>query len=489
MVNGRSKFVMRIAVLSCCVSMAWGQQEPPPGSAGPLPQSSAGQAPSQTGTNPPSQGEQGSQQEAPEMPPLTSGITLEPGSQGSSISYFLPSFQWSGFVDRVLSQRSEQNGTLTRSIYLGNIVLQQVRRRSQLNLDYAAGAQFYGRPVLTNTKVKPPGWGSVQRLSVAESIKLRRLELTLSDQFMYLPESSFGFPGFSGLQSFGGGSGGAFLGQQVLLSQSLLPTESILSGSSRRYTEVVLGEVQYSPTTRSTITATADAGVINFIDPGFVNSRLMSFNAGYNYRLTSHDEVSVSVVDYGFSYESTGGRSIVNRGFLFGYGHQFSSRFSFFFSGGPSEIKEAQSQGTFTEPLFLTNDSIRYRSRIADFDARFTRYTSAGSGVFHGAETEWLRLSAGRKVLGKLHGAVDLGHAFNQSIQRQAGQQAQFESWEAGFRLSREFREHASLYAQYQYQYQVGSNSPCSAFGCSRVFGRHLVGAGVNWHGRPRRIR
>jgi len=160
-------------------------------------------------------------------------------------------------------------------------------------------------------------------------------------------------------------------------------------------------------------------------------------------------------------------------------------------SGGPSQVEVAQPRGSaFKSTSWLTNDSLRYRSRVLDLTASFLQYISPGSGVTHGAQTDWLRLTASRRVFGKLHGSLDTGLAYNQSVIRRSGQgQVQVETWEVGAHLSREFREHASIYATYQFQRQVASTQVCFANQCGRTYVRNILGAGINWHGRPVRIR
>ena len=492
MAESWSKLVMPVVVLSCWVSVARGQQDTPPASPAASSQAGGAQTPDQTQappsqTNPSSQGEE---QTPPttEMPPLSSGITLEPGSEGSTLSYLLPSMTWTGFIDRLYTNSAEQSGTLTRSTYLGNLVLQQVHRRTQINLDYTLGAQLYGKPSLTNSKLTPPSFATMQKLSASGTVKRRRVELTVADQFMYTPESSFGSAGFAGLQGFGGGSGGNMFGNVPQINQLLSPTESLLNGSVSRYLDVALVEVRYSPTARSVFTATADAGVINYLSPGYVDARLTKFYGGYNYKLTSRDELSVIVLNSGYSF-SGGNHDVINRGLLFGYGHQFSTRLAVNLVAGPSQIEIAQSGATLSEPLFITSDSLKYRSRIANLDVHFTQYTSEGSGVSRGAKTDLLRATLERRVTRRWHGGFEFGHAFNQSLRHQQGtSQASVETWESGLRLSREVTQRASLSFHYQYQYQRGAIANCTTLGCGTATARHLLGFGINWHGRPRRI-
>lgn len=489
----RIRLAMLIAVvLNLSICAGWAQQsQPPAGSSAPPPQSTAAQTPTQTVTNAPSTAEETNPPGQSEMPALSSGIILEPGSRGSSTSYFLPSFEWTGFFRDTISQDPSVAGTVTQSVYVGDIVLQHVTRHSQLNLDYAGGAESYGSSYLNNSKAIPPGWSTVQRLSFAGTMKSRRLQLTVGDQGMYLPESPYGYAGFSGLQSFGAGSGGAFLGNSLQFNQLISPSQSILTGTGRRYVNVALTEAQFSPTARSTFTVTGSWGITRFLDPGFLNNRNASLMAGYNFRLTRRDEITVTYLhfDYTFDKPTLG---ILERGFLLGYGHQFGARLSLSISAGPVQNEVAQPQGGNVKQLFwITNDSVRFRARFADFAGSFARYTSPGSGVLSGAETDLASLSAGRRIIGRLRGSLDVGHVYNQALRPEpnGARKSQYETWQAGVTLSHEYGKHTSLYARYQFQYQIASNPACLLGGCRIYDEHHILGAGINWHGQPIRMR
>jgi len=479
-------------VLNFWVSAAWAQQsQPSAGSSTLPPQSTATQPPTQTVANAPSTAQDVNQRGELEMPALSSGIVLQPGSQESSTSYFLPSLEWTGFFNQTIAQAPTVSGTVTQSIYVGDIVLQHIRKHSQLNLDYAGGAQSYGSSYLNNSSAIPPGWGTIQRLSFVGTLRSRQLQFTVGDQGMYLPESPYGYSGFSGLQSFGAGSGGAFLGNQAQVNQLLSPSESILTGNSRHYVNTGLAELQFTPTARSTFTVTGSSGITHFLDSGFVNSRTAALMAGYNLRLTRRDEISVTYIHFRFTFD-TANQGILERGFLLAYGHQFSPRLSLSLSAGPVQNELAQPQGGNVKQVFWTTDnSLRYRARFADFAGSFARYTTPGSGVLSGAETDWASLSAGRPIIGRLRGSLEAGHAYNQSVRPQANAalKSQYETWQGGVTLSHEYGKHTSLYAQYQFQYQIASNPTCFLGGCRIYNERHMLGGGINWHGQPIRMR
>ena len=172
------------------------------------------------------------------------------------------------------------------------------------------------------------------------------------------------------------------------------------------------------------------------------------------------------------------------------YARQLTSRLTATVAVGPSTNEIAISGRSISRFLLTTNDRLQYRSKQLDLDARFSRFTNPGAGVLHGAETELTSVTASRHMFGKFYGGVDLGHAFNQSLaQRSSNQETtRFETWETGVHVSHELSHRASLYAHYQFQHQVSNESLCFGDACGTVYTRHVVGVGINWHGRPRRI-
>jgi hypothetical protein len=420
------------------------------------------------------------------MPPLSSAITRQPGSQSSNSSYLLPSFGWTGYLDRNINQASA-SGTDTRSVLVGNLVLQRVGPRSQLNLDYAGGVQAYGSSYWNNTNAVPPGWGTVQQLSFEATLTGPRWSWTLGDQGMYLPESPFGFPGFAGLQTFGGGSGGAYLGSQTQISPLVAANQSVLTGESRRYADTLLGEVDYKTSQRSTLTVTGTAGLIHFVDPGFINSRTGTILVGYDYLLTRRNEISLTYLDSEMEF-SQAADAVLERGLLLGYQHEFSRKLSVSLSGGPAQNELALPLGGNVKlASWFMNDSLHYSFRLAGLSAGFYRFTNSGAGVTNGLTTELTSVSASWPFYGKSSLALGGGYAYNQSLRADlsGGRRSQYETWQAGVTLSREYGGHTSIYLQYQFQYQISANPICFLGGCRLYADRQLLGAGINWHGRP----
>ncbi|MHB8652855.1 MAG: hypothetical protein ACYDA9_03150 [Terriglobia bacterium] len=450
----------------------------------------------QTPTNPqtdtaPAQSEAETPAQAPEMAPVTSSVTLLPGLQGSKGSYLLPSIQYTAFLSRAATQTAGPGNNFASSTFIGDLVLQQVRPSSEINLGYAVGAAFYDTPLINGTNGPQSTYGFLHQLNFTGIKTFRHLKVTLNDSFAYLPEAAYGFSGFSGLQSFGGGSGGNFLGNNVSVNPELLSSQSAITGFSRRYSGSSIAEIDYSPGSgRSTLTLTGAYGLLHFVDPGFIDNHYWTFIGGYNYRVSRSNEIGIIYIHDLLGFKAQG-EGILVRGLGLNYGHRLTRNLSVIFSVEPVADEILQPGGhPVTKVFYGTNDSLAYRSRKIDLEARYFRYTSSGAGLLYGARSDNTELTFGRQITRRSHGGLEFGHVFSQALlPPSSGQPAsQFETWEAGANLSREVGEHASIYANYQFQRQAANRVECFGNACGITYLRYIVGFGLNWHGRPIRI-
>jgi hypothetical protein len=363
-----------------------------------------------------------------------------------------------------------------------------VRRHSQLNLNYSGAAFFYSRVNNTNNfDTQAPGYGSFHRLSFSQTVDWRRWKLLLGDTFSYLPESPFGFAGFGGSDSFGAGLGGGYFGSALSLSQSLLPNQTILTGDARRFSNVAVTQVEYIVGERSAITATGSYGTLRFLDSGFINSDYWTLQAGYNYALSRHNTIAITYLHSLFRLGAAN-REVLNRGFQMAYGRRLTGKLSLEISGGPMVSQVALPLGgSVTRPFWNTYDSLGYRFQKGGIEASFIRYTTAGSGVLAGAESDLTNLSIHREFLRRYFWSLTLGHAYNQSLTREspAFRRSKYETWQGGLLLSRELGQHLSLYVNYYVQRQIANNPLCFGNHCLGSLLRQVGGIGVNWHGRP----
>jgi hypothetical protein len=414
----------------------------------------------------------------PAMAPLSGADVFTPTGRGGSRSYVIPSIQFTGYAST--NPTGSSSDVSANGSFLGTITLQDMRKDSQTNLDYAGGAFLYSGPI--------HGTQTIHRLNVTEYLRWRRWGIQLSDQLMYIPESPFGFVGFGGLGSLGLGT--SYLNSVPGLSPILQPNQTILTGNARRLSNSAVVQLQYSPTGRSAFTVTADYGTLHFLDSGFIDSNYWTIVGGYNYALTRHDFVAITYVQTTFQLDVNS--HILTRGFQAQYGRKLSARLNLQLSAGPIFNRvTVPSAAPFTGSSWSTLDSLQYRlSEKSDWGIFFSRYTSAGSGVLVGAESDWAQFTFDRRLSRNYYGSATTGYARNRSLTGQAGTNGgyKFDSWQGGFNLSRQFGRFTSVYVNYTLQRQISDQPVCFGSGCRTGFLRHVVGLGVDWHGKPMRL-
>ncbi len=418
---------------------------------------------------------------------------------GGGRTYAIPAFHWTGLADTNANSAPGTSRLETRSIFLGSLDLRQVQTRTRTNLDYAGGAFFYSRTLRQNSSTAPPPYGTLHSLDFMENVYWRRWQLLLGDQLLYLPESPFGFSGFGSLSSFGGGLGGASLGNGPTINPTLLPDQAILTGNGQRLSNTAIAEVQYAAGARSMITVTGFYGLLHFFESGFIDSRYAGLLAGYNYQLSRRGQISIFYLDYLYRFD-VANRQVLARGFQLAYGRRFTSRLFMKLSGGPVAIQVSQPVGgVVTRPFWSTYDSLRYRTVRNDISLSFIRHVGGGSGVLYGSESDIARLTIGRQISRAFHGSVNFGHAYNQSLTQQASlpllipsntqRRTRYEVWEAGVNLSRSLGEHVSMSLTYRAQRQISNQTFCFRNNCGARFFRQVGGVGISWHGRPIKLR
>jgi hypothetical protein len=296
-----------------------------------------------------------------------------------------------------------------------------------------------------------------------------------------------GFLGFDGLTSFGEGLGGAAFANAPSLSSSFSPDQSIFTGLARRLSDSALTQFEYDPSSRSALTATVSVGTLQFLDPGFINSRYIVLMAGYSHNISRHDEVAVSYDHYYYRYNGPN-QAILNLGFSILYGHQINRRFSLEISVAPMVNQIALLPGgTSTRAFLSTFDSLQYRTRAWDASVSFDRMIQGGAGVLPGAKTDSTQGSIGRQLTRKVRGSLQFSHTSDQSLTQVStlALRSEYGYWGAGFGLSREFGRRVSMYLNYSAQRQLSNVPVCVGSSCTRTFLRQAGGVGINWHARP----
>lgn len=417
----------------------------------------------------------------PEPGPALSGVEVfAPVMAGGGPSYVVSGVQFSSYANSNPTSTSAGSSINDQSNLVGTLGLQRLRKGSQFSLTYEGGAFAYFGPSFTGNGGGASSEGQFHSLVAMETLKWHHWRLHFGDQFLYLPEAGFGFVGFSGLNTFGVVPGGGFVGSPFINS-AFVPSQSILTGNSRRISNAATTEVEYGRG-RSTITASAVYGTLHFLDSGFLDSDSLTVLAGYNYSLTRRDIVAITGLYSDFKFNS-GLPGITNRGFQVSYGRKLARSLFLQAGGGAITSKSVVvGVGNATRSTWSTFTSLQYLVSKGSVALIYSRSPTTGSGVLIGAESDYLSLVASRQLSRTYFASVDASYAHNRSLfyNTTANRQFKFNTWQTGVTLSRNFGERFNAY--------LDGNVLQQLTGGADVF-RYAVGVGLNWHARPIRLR
>jgi len=466
------RFRLLIALLSLTVTVAAAPAQEPGTSTPPV---GALPATSPTGTQEAATPEP-TNAPVPDTRPLTGAEEIGVGLRHRGRNYVLPALQVFAYGDsnRSFSTSGQQGAELAGSV-IGRLALQHVTRTSQLTLDYMGGGMFYAHESDLNA--------TLHQIGITQTFTGRRWTLALSDRAGYLPESRFGFGGFGSLGSGIPGGFGSGLGN---LSPAFSPEQTLVTGRGYSINNTTIAEVQYMASPRSSITATAAYGLLQFKEPGLVDSDHWIFTGGYNHNVTRRDTLGLT---YGVSMFRFRGSDL---GFddhfvQVAYGRRITGRLAFELAGGPQlDIFKNSLVGSTHRYFWNVHSSLHYRWPRSDLGISYGRYTSSGSGLLVGAQTDNLNLSAGWRFTRNLSGSFSPGFARNSGLKETtaAGTSVNFNSYYAGFGLQRTLGRYADLSFNYNLQGQKTDRTDPLGAMVSSTFARHVFGLGFSWHGR-----
>src|ERR1700688_4466463 len=192
----------------------------------------------------------------PDISPLTGIQTPGLGSVEFRHSYWVPGVQVATTI-----QNGGSGGNWFDTTYLaGNLSLSEAWSHSHLALNYSGGGYF---------STDNEGNGTYQQLGFVQSFDYRRWQLQFFDEFAYLPTSSFGFGGLSGIGS--PGIGGSLSPVSPLLGGVYLPNQTILAANGPSYSNSFAVQTNFVVSARASITLVGSYGLLRFTDPGNID--------------------------------------------------------------------------------------------------------------------------------------------------------------------------------------------------------------------------
>jgi hypothetical protein len=408
----------------------------------------------------------------PDTRPLTGFQQPTVGTPMERHSYWVPGISYYNFIQSNGAAQGGGNSWNSTSYLAGNISLLENWSRSQLAVNYSGGGNFSTDSTVGN------GW--FQQLGVTQTVNWRRVQLTLLDQFAYLPQSQFGFGAGTGLAQ--PGIGGSLGVGSTGLGGGLDPGQSIFTGTGQRYSNTFGAQVNYLLSPRTSLTFGGLMGIQRFTESGNIESNNYVGNVGYNYQITREDTIGIVYRFDAFHYlqlpQAVGDQSIQAA-----YGKKITGRLALQLTGGPeiTSFRIAQAGSTKTQYVSGTGSAtLTYTMPRGGVSLGYYYGVTSGSGVFLGATTSQLTASGTRKLTRVWTGDVHLGYAHNRQAQTSEILPDQsFNTVYAGGSVARPLGRNASFSLGYTAYVETSSN--VGGFSLTT----HQISVGLSWHTRP----
>jgi hypothetical protein len=397
---------------------------------------------------------------------------------GETRSFLLPGAQLS--VGGATDQRDGFGPSDTYATVrgLGSLSFQRLWKQYNFGADYIGGAAYLGQ--------RSPDWALLQSINVDQHIAWSTGQVTIRDEFSYLPEGNFGLSAYGGSASLSGLNGG-FTG---LGGGIFGPGQLASLGHQPRLNNELVGEVVQYLSPRSSIGAGVSYGLVHFIGGKFdlINNWQVSAQASYDYQISRRNQVAVLYAHQTFQYPSSVGNDIDANLVNVLFGHRQSGRLEFIAGAGPQFTH-------IVSPFFGPIDrvtvsgraSLKYQRRETGIALSFLRYTSNGSGFFPGANTDIVRLVASRP-LGRLWGAqLDIGYNHNTRLApTSTASPRTFDYVFAGAGVHRQLSREFSAFASFQFS-NTNFDAPfcLTVSSCGRTSQREVGLVGLDWHPHP----
>lgn len=412
----------------------------------------------------------------PDDRPLTGVQELTLGTRESR-SYWVPGFQFSNTFQNNGPSTARPGDWGSISYFLGSLSIYDSWRRAQLTLNYTGGGSESNSSDSLNS--------SYHQLAFTQQFSWWRWRLLFTDQFSYLPESSFGFGGVSNISLPGVGAsiGTGLPGVQGNYSTS----QSIFTGSGSRYTDSSIVQVEYRASPRTSLTAAGSFGLLRFSKAGNIENNDTSASLGYNYRLSERNTLGLQYRFSDFRYLGNP-QALKDHVGQLAYGRRITGRMALEIFGGSDFTMFRVPIGGATHQLaFSAQATLNYNFAKFRMSLTYLHGLSNGSGVLIGSNTDQLQTQFSRQLARKWQGSVGFGYARNRQITGGPikSPSQDFDTWFGSAGLNHPIGRTASFSLNYTGRFQSASQQFCVNLNCGSSYTQHQIWVGFQWSARP----
>ena len=345
---------------------------------------------------------------------LAGAQDLSPDSAVLRRSYWQPFFNLTSTLDTNPLGAGNTVSVVPWGSFYGGADLILSSRRSDLTLNYLGGG------VVSQHKNEDQ---PIQQLALGEKLSWRHATISLFDQVAYFPEAVSGFylPTGRSLTS----------NQELALQPVFVPNQSIVTTVGQQLTNAFIGELDLSPTPRSSLTFLESYSVVRFFNSGFLNLNDTILQGGFNHQITRNNTIALlyrfSGLRFGNLYQPTDGHVV-----QLAFGRQVTGRLAFQLSAGPelSFLRTAAAQQSLGSTLptivvfkrlsWTLDSSMTYEIRRTVLKLGYDHDVTDGAGFLAGTTTDRGYASIDSQLSRALAGQLTGGYTSNRGVIRTA---------------------------------------------------------------------
>lgn len=411
----------------------------------------------------------------PDLTPLTGLQNASLGLPEIRHSYWVPGVQYGTYLQSN-PYGSNSSGWYVNNYIAGNVSLLEAWSHSTLTVNYSGGGYFSSQGSQGN--------GSYQELGLAQTYHGERWLVQIADYFSYLPQSSFGFgvgtnlgvPGVGG--SLGAGAPGTGTGNNYIPNQSIF-------GVGPVYSNAAMVQASYALSRRSSITVSGSYGLLNYVDPGNINTNSIIGGLGYNYAISRADTIGVVYFFSAYHYPGEP-QAYGNHVASLAFGRKITGRLALRILGGPQITTFRMPIGTATSQLSAYfYGTLSYGLHNGGMSINYSHSLNGGSGVLVGSSLDEVNVNFNHQITRVWSGNLNFGYAHNGQVTSAPVGVPTYNSWFAGGGVSRPIGRNVNFAVAYLGNIGSSNQPGCTGGSCSVSNSYQTVTVNLQWHTRP----
>jgi hypothetical protein len=359
------------------------------------------------------------------------------------------------------SANSSQFSWITQ--VLGNLTVRHAERRSQTSIYYNVGERLFHDYNNVEFYNQQSHW-----LGAEQTFQWKRGQIRISDVFSYTGNWSFGLSSPSGITP-----------PNIL---TVFDSTGATQSGPAYVNNAVACNISENLTKRSSAKFSAAYSMTDYISntQGFFNSREVSTQAEYDYKLSQRNSVGITYAYQDFQFIPTVEELVANSA-QFVFHRQIAKHMNLVLGAGPQRIVASGLTSKF-EIGPSVQASFNYHAKKNDLSLSYNRIVTSGAGYYAGGIQDIASSSFDWKFSPSWQATVNAGYNRVSEIALSATGTVspQFDYWFAGTIVQRRLGRNLSAIASYQFnKYATGSCGLAQI--CNPALHPSIILIGIDW--------